>query len=111
MSLGPAYTGDSISERLGIEHDMLRELVVGDKILEVRTSDGIVYPAFQISADGELLPGLCDVIAELASGVDDSWTWWRWLVTCTESREGPAAWELMRARRYDVVVREAGGMR
>lgn len=107
--LGPVHTDASLCARLGISQHELDHLVQTDQILRVATADGIdLYPAFQIGDDDSLLPGLAEVIAELAPGTSDAWTWWQYLVTPTEKRHGRTVWELLRENRINDAIRDAG---
>ena len=108
-SLGPALTASSVCDLLGVDATALRVLVDTDQVLELLTADGVrVYPRSQLGGDGTTTPGLSDVIAELASGVDDPWTWAGWLSARTDRRQGRNAFEQLRAGEHDTVVREAG---
>lgn len=108
QDLGPAYTARTICDRLHVGPDTLRHLVDSDQILRVTTVDELdIYPAFQIGDDGSLLPGLPDVIAELATGVDDPWTWWRWMVAVSDKVGRRTAWEMLKAGDVEDTVMEA----
>jgi hypothetical protein len=106
--LGPAYTVASVCDLLGIDEEALNGLVERDELLQLRTADGLVIvPAFQIGVDGSLLPGLRDVIAELATGCDDEWTWAAWLTARDSARNGLTPYKLLAASKCEVVVRDA----
>ncbi|MFE4951066.1 hypothetical protein ACFQ9V_13270 [Leifsonia sp. NPDC056665] len=107
--LGPTMTEASICARLDLTTSEVNQLVLTDQLLRVITADGIeLYPAFQVGNDDTLLPGLADVIAELSSGTTDEWTWWQYLVTPTEKRNGKAIWQILREHRIDDAIRDAG---
>lgn len=106
--VGPALTAASFCDLLGVDVVTLRHLVGTDQVLELSTTDGArVYLRAQLDVDGSLAPGLPAVIAELATGVDDQWTWATWLMARTPARRGRNAFELLRAGQVDEVVREA----
>ena len=107
--VGPTYTEASICDLLGIDPGTLEQLVDSDQVLRVTGPDGThLYPVFQIGDDRTLLPGLPEVIAELASGSDDPWTWWRWLLTRFLTAQGrQPAWQIMRDGDVEDVIKHA----
>ncbi|MDR1712297.1 MAG: hypothetical protein LBR58_10685 [Propionibacteriaceae bacterium] len=80
QTVGPVYTTRGLSKWLGISRQAIHQFVQQKSILRLTTADGVaVYPAFQFDDSGRRLPGLREVVAALASGVDDAWTWAAWL--------------------------------
>lgn len=107
--LGPVHTDASLCARLGLSQSELDQLVQTDQILRVVTADGTdLYPAFQFGDDDSLLPALAEVIAELAAGTSDAWTWWQYLVTPAAKRHGKTVWEILRDNRLNDAIRDAG---
>jgi hypothetical protein len=106
--VGPALTAASFCDVLGVDAMTLRHLVATDHVLELITTRGDpVYLRAQLDADGSPAPGLPDVIAELATGVEDPWTWATWLMARTSARRGRNAFEQLHAGHVDEVVCEA----
>lgn len=107
--LGDAYTPEAMRELLAVGSEELRSMVADAQVLEVvgaKREKG--FPAFQVGADGQLLPGIGAVLCELASGVDDPWTWWIWCTSRPAWAGGRRAWELLPDGEADVVIRAAG---
>ena len=108
-ALGDAYTTEAMGELLNVGTQELRSMVADVRVLEVTGARGERgYPVFQVGADGHLLPGLDDVLCELAGGVDDPWTWWIWCTSLPAWTGGRGVWELLRDGEVDAVVRAAG---
>lgn len=108
-ALGDAYTTEAMWEQLGVGSSELRSMVADAQVLEVMGAKGERgYPVFQVGADGRLLPGLGEALCELASGVDDPWTWWIWCTSRPAWAGGRRVWELLRDADTDTVVRAAG---
>jgi hypothetical protein len=107
--LGPCYTEETMRERLGVEPAELDAMVADLQVLRVSTADGRqVFPTFQLLAGGTVLPGLQEVLSELAAGADDrGWTAWLWLTARPDYAGDRAVWELLRDAEVDVVVRAA----
>ena len=86
--VGPCYTVDSFARELGWDTDAAAAAASDLRILEIRTSDGVVlYPAFQV-VDGRVVSGLDEVLPVLHSGLADPWTWAQWLTLLSRSRTG-----------------------
>lgn len=88
--LGPFYGSRQIETLLG---DVSRQAVAERRrrrtLLGLRTADGAwVYPAFQFSDEGEVLPGLPAVLQCFGDGVVDDWTLAGWLVSALSSLGG-----------------------
>lgn len=106
--LGPCYTEETMRERLGVEPAALEAMVADLQVLRVTTADGReVYPAFQVTDDGALLPGLAAVLSQLGDGTDDAWTHWLFLMGRPEYACGRQVWELLRDGDIATVVRAA----
>lgn len=99
----------SIEYRLGIDADQLEAMVARLQVLKLTTRIGTdIYPPFQVLETGELLPGLREVLYELADGTEDPWTWWLWLTSEPDWAGKRAVWELLREGGSDAVIRAAG---
>lgn len=108
-ALGAAYPTEAMWELLGVGSAELRAMVADLRALQVVGAKGEkAFPVFQVRADGTLLPGLPDVLCELADGADDPWTWWIWLTSRPQYADGRAVWELLADGDTDTVVRAAG---
>lgn len=108
-ALGDAYTAEAMWELLGVGSKELRAMVADLCVLEVVRARGEKgYPTFQVGANGELLPRLGDVLCELATGVNDPWTWWVWYTSRPAWAGGHRVWELLRDGETDTVVHAAG---
>lgn len=108
-ALGRAYTAETMWELLGVGSRALRSMAADVEVLEATGTKGENrYPAFQVGADGRLLPGLGDVLCELAGGVEDPWTWWIWFTSRPAWAGGRTPWELLRNGDIDSVVQAAG---
>jgi hypothetical protein len=87
--VGPFYDSASVSSWLGaVPHDALA----------CRTADGdTVYPAWQFTPEGMLLPHLAAVLSELRTGTDDPWTHAIWLRSPSDDLDGMSAAEWLAA--------------
>ncbi|MDQ0277447.1 hypothetical protein QO003_001750 [Arthrobacter silviterrae] len=78
--LGAFYTTDRVRKVLGgVSRQAVSERVKNDRLLRVKTADGVfLFPAFQF-ANGAVVPGLQKLLEVLlGTGVDD-WTVAYWL--------------------------------
>lgn len=99
----------SMEYRLGIDSAQLAAMVANHQVLRLTTWIGTdIYPPFQVLEGRRLLPGLHEVLIELADGTDDPWTWWLWLTSQPDWASGRAVWELMSVSNADSVIRAAG---
>ena len=103
--LGPLLSADEMMERLGVGPETLRRFEYDHAALRIVVEAR--YPAFQV-VDGKLLPGLQNVLAELADGIDDAELHWRWLTTPAEWAYRRPPWTLLRDGHVDDVIRAAG---
>ncbi|WP_426519544.1 hypothetical protein ACPPVQ_05790 [Diaminobutyricibacter sp. McL0618] len=72
--VGPAFTIKSLSARFGKPESEIRAAIEAGDILSLPTTDGVnLMPASQFGPDGQPLPGLRVVLAELRRGHDDAW--------------------------------------
>jgi hypothetical protein len=77
--VGPCYTVTSMARTLGRTEAEVMEAGNDLSLLMLRTEDGVyLFPVFQLH-DGEVVPGLREVLLTLQTGVSDSWTWAQWL--------------------------------
>lgn len=108
--IGPCYRASSLARELEWSPEQVTEAATSLTLLELKTSDGgVLYPAFQVS-EGQLVPGLGDVLRVLSTGTDSTWTWAQWLNTPTDDDTGeetPSAIEQLRAGHLDDVLRDA----
>ncbi|MFJ3490664.1 hypothetical protein [Leifsonia aquatica] len=103
--LGPLLTEEELLDRLGIGPETLRRFEEDRVVLRIITESA--YPAFQV-IDGKLLPGLRNVLGELADGIDFPPLHWKWLTRPADWTDGKPPWELLRDGRVDEVIQAAG---
>ena len=103
--LGPLLTEEELLDRLGIGPETLRRFEEDRVVLRIITESA--YPAFQV-VGGKLLPGLRNVLGELADGIDFPPLHWRWLTRPADWADGKPPWELLRDGRVDEVIQAAG---
>ncbi|MDQ6752793.1 MAG: hypothetical protein M3017_05155 [Actinomycetota bacterium] len=94
--VGPFYGTASLERWLGISRQALDQRVRAKKMLGCMTPDRVrLYPVWQFTDKGTVIPGMDVILPVLASGVDAPWSWALWLVSETEEDlEGmsPAEW-------------------
>ncbi len=94
--VGPFYSTASLEEWLGISRQALDQRVRARKLLGCMATDRVrLYPSWQFTDRGLVIPGLDRVLPVLAAGVDAPWTWALWLVSAIpDELEGlsPAEW-------------------
>lgn len=79
--LGPFYDGAGLRRWRGITRQALDQQVKRHRLLAPLTGNGErVYPAWQFTPDGRLLPGLTKILPVLL-GATDPWTAATWLMT------------------------------
>lgn len=78
--LGAFYTTDRVRKVLGgVSRQAVSERVRSDRLLRVKTADGVVlFPAFQF-ANGAVVPGLQKLLEVLLGSNVDGWTVAYWL--------------------------------
>jgi hypothetical protein len=103
---GPFHDSEGLTEWLGVTEEDLRRRVLDRTILGCPTEDdGDVYPAWQFDENGNLLPGLTDVMRVLFGATDDSWQVAIWLSSPSDLLKGksPREW-LQQSSDADVVL-------
>lgn len=76
-------------------------------LLMLRTEDGVyLFPVFQLH-DGEVVPGLREVLLTLQTGVSDSWTWAQWLNVSLPEADPPRNITRLIEGRLDEALRDA----
>jgi small subunit ribosomal protein S19 len=91
---GPFYDTATLTSWLGITRQALNKRVHAGRLIGCMTSDRVqLYPVWQFTDGGDLLPGLADVLAVLWSGTHDGWTIALWLVTQVEELGGQSTVE------------------
>ncbi|NYD76070.1 hypothetical protein [Leifsonia soli] len=107
--LGYAYSPETISELLDVGSEQLRSMVADNQVLQVVGAHGeAAFPVFQVTDQHKLLPGLGQLLGELADAVDDPWTWWIWLARPDIAFGGRAPWELLRDGETNKAIQAAG---
>lgn len=105
LDLGPLLTEEELLDCLTIGPETLRRFEDDRVVLRIITESA--YPAFQV-VDGKLLPGLRNVLGELADGIDFPPLHWKWLTRAADWADGKPPWELLRDGRVDEVIQAAG---
>lgn len=89
--VGPFYDTAGLTTWLDKSRQAIDKQVQSGKLLACMTSDRVrLYPVWQFTESGDLLPGLRDVLAALHAGTHDGWTQAVWLLTPTEELDGSA---------------------
>lgn len=92
-AIGPVYRTDQVRALLGgVSRQALNDRVKRSTLLAIKTRDGVtVYPAWQFT-DGQVLPGLAEVLkvftADEHGEIVDSWTLASWLRTGLDELDG-----------------------
>ncbi len=93
--VGPFYDTTGLTSWLGVSRQALDNKVRTGRLLGCLTSERVrLYPTWQFTDEGELLPGLIDVLRTLRSGTEDGWTMALWLLTELEELDNmnAASW-------------------
>ena len=88
VQLGPFYPTSAVTKWLGITRQALDQRVRARRMLGCPTADGgqRVYPVWQFTENGHLIPHLAEVLDTLYDGIDDPWTWATWLAAPVPGR-------------------------
>jgi ribosomal protein L2 len=82
VRIGPFYDNLVLTTWLGITDQEVNNRVHQGEIISCLFSDGVrLFPIWQFTEFGTLLPGLLEVLRELLKGTKDNWTIALWLVT------------------------------
>ncbi|MDV2981619.1 UNVERIFIED_CONTAM: hypothetical protein Q9R71_31040 [Actinomycetes bacterium ARC8] len=104
--VGPFYDTAGLTSWLVVTRQALEKRIAAGKLLACVTSDRVrLYPVWQFTDSGKLLPGLAEVLAALRQGTVDGWTIAAWLTTPVEELDG-AAMEWLKDRRDPAPVIE-----
>lgn len=107
--VGPFFDRTSLLERLRLSADALSASVGDRDVLEVVTADGfLLYPAFQFNENGEPLPRLREVLAELDPDLVDPWGDAVWLNAPGDDLDGLSPAAALRKECAEEVIRLAG---
>lgn len=99
--LGPFYDGAGLRRWRGITRQALDQQVKRHRLLAPLTGEGErVYPAWQFTPDGRLIPGLTKILPVLL-GATDPWTAATWLMTPSKRLSGSSAVDTLRAAAID----------
>ncbi|KJL25031.1 MULTISPECIES: hypothetical protein [Micrococcales] len=105
--VGPCYTVTSMARTLGRTEAEVMEAGNDLSLLMLRTEDGVyLFPVFQLH-DGEVVPGLREVLLTLQTGVSDSWTWAQWLNVSLPEADPPRNITRLIEGRLDEALRDA----
>ena len=91
-ALGPFYDTAGLVAWLGISRQAVADRVRRGTLLACRTADGpLLYPSLQFGRDGQVRPGVFEVVGELTRHGADGWAVATWLTTPSEAFEGHSA--------------------
>ena len=91
-TLGPFYDTGGLVSWLGISRQAVADRVRRGTLLACRTADGhLLYPSLQFGRDGQVRPGVFEVVGELTRRGVDGWTVALWLTTPSPAFEGHSA--------------------
>jgi hypothetical protein len=89
--IGPFYDTGGLTTWLGKSRQAIDKQVHAGKLLACLATDRVrLYPTWQFTENGELIPGLRDVLGALHTGTQDGWTQAIWLLTPTPELDGTA---------------------
>lgn len=89
--VGPFYDTRGLQTWLDKSRQAIDKQVQAGKLLACMTSDRHrLYPVWQFTESGSLIPGLRDVLSALHSGTRDGWTHAVWLLTPIDKFNGSA---------------------
>jgi hypothetical protein len=79
-TVGPFYDTPGLTTWLGVSRQRLHQRVQSHSLLACPVEGGpSVYPIWQFQSNGELVPGLAEVLAIMSEGTKDSWQIALWL--------------------------------
>ncbi|MFA7498821.1 MAG: hypothetical protein WCY76_09045 [Leucobacter sp.] len=103
--IGPFYTNPALNEWRKVTRQRHHALKQKGRLLAVRTSVGeTLYPSFQFSASGELLPDLPKVLEVLSEADFDEWMIALWFNSALPQHGDRTPADLLREGRIDVVL-------
>lgn len=103
--IGPFYDARGVQDVTRLTEPALDATVAAGDILSVSTTDGTeLFPVFQFSERGELLPALAQVIRLLTPVTDDLWDIALWLNTRSRDFEGNTAAQILRSGKITRVL-------
>jgi hypothetical protein len=106
--VGPFYDELSVAKFLGVSSAALSRQVTDGAVLRTVTRDGTnLYPQFQFSPTGELLPRLSDILAILRQAGADDWGHAQWLNTTVDRYDGRSAATMLREGNAERVIADA----
>ena len=103
---GGVASSEELGKLLGITRQAIDKRRRNGKLFAVRERGDWFYPRWQV-ADGEVLDGLDDVLAELCQGELGPWDFMVFFLRTNTEREGESPLQALRAGRRDVAVRAA----
>lgn len=109
LDLGPFYDTTGLARWMKITRQAVHQKVNAHQILACATADGQkVYPAWQFTPDGRVIPGLAAVLKVLVPAAADPWTVAIWLTTPDEDYQEMTAIEwLLTNRDHSQVLADA----
>ena len=107
--VGPFYEESTVAKWIGISRQAVKKRADTNKILVCITGEGDrLYPTWQFTDDGQVLPGLKTVLAALAEGKQDGWTVGLWLTTPDDDLGGATAVQWLKAgKTVEPILRDA----
>lgn len=91
------YARAAVATLLRLSASELDAAVTARTVLCLRDGEGTqVFPSWQFTASGEVLPFLSSILVALARGIADPWSWALWLTSpFGDDAEGPTAVDLL----------------
>lgn len=94
--LGPFYRTQQLAEVLGISRRAIQGRRQRRSLLGMRTEDGVLYPAFQVDDQNQLLGGFPETLLCFQGIPVDDWTLAGWFAARNEALDGYSVVEALR---------------
>jgi hypothetical protein len=105
---GPFFDSESLTALLGVSAQVLEEHLTEGNILACHTTDDHrVYPAWQFDGDGNVYPGIAEVVRAFKEVGLDGWTAAKWLKVANPELGGLPALRLLAEGERATVIQAA----
>ena len=107
--VGPFYDTSSLRKWLGLSRQRLNQRVKSHQLLACPLEGGVnVYPTWQFGTNGEVVPGVGEVLPILSEGTNDNWQKALWFSSPSAQlgNMSPKDW-LLKGRRVGPVIERA----
>lgn len=105
-TVGPFYDTAGLTTWLGVSRQRLHQRVQSRSLLACPVEEGgNVYPTWQFQSNGDLLPGIADILEVMSDGTEDAWQIALWFSVPSSKLNGvaPRDW-LAKGRTVESVV-------